>query len=105
MSEVKLYLGDCLTIMKSIPDKSVDAVITDPPYGLNDGGGKVSRRNGEMVKFTAGEWDDILPINWINLAVTALRDGCWITVFTDKLSVNTVWGVLKKNGANPKQKI
>ena len=34
MSEVKLYLGDCLEVMKSIPDKSVDAVITDPPYGI-----------------------------------------------------------------------
>jgi len=27
-----LYLGDCLEVMKSVPDKSVDAVITDPPY-------------------------------------------------------------------------
>lgn len=34
MSEVKLILGDCLEVMKSIPDKSVDAVITDPPYGI-----------------------------------------------------------------------
>lgn len=33
---VKLYLGDCLEIMKSIPDKSVDAVITDPPYGTTN---------------------------------------------------------------------
>lgn len=30
----KLYLGDCLEYMKSMPDKSVDAVITDPPYGV-----------------------------------------------------------------------
>jgi site-specific DNA-methyltransferase (adenine-specific) len=28
----ELYLGDCLEYMKSMPDKSVDAVITDPPY-------------------------------------------------------------------------
>jgi len=34
LAEVKLFLGDCLEIMKSIPDKSVDAVITDPPYGV-----------------------------------------------------------------------
>jgi DNA modification methylase len=34
MSDVKLYLGDCLEVMKSIPDKSVDAVITDPPYNI-----------------------------------------------------------------------
>jgi DNA modification methylase len=29
----ELHLGDCLEVMKSIPDGSVDAVITDPPYG------------------------------------------------------------------------
>jgi len=27
------HLGDCLEIMKSIPDGSIDAIITDPPYG------------------------------------------------------------------------
>jgi site-specific DNA-methyltransferase (adenine-specific) len=32
---VQLYLGDCLEFMKTLPDKSVDAVITDPPYGIN----------------------------------------------------------------------
>jgi len=35
LSEYTLYLGDCLEYMKSMPDKSVDAVITDPPYGIN----------------------------------------------------------------------
>ena len=29
---IKLYLGDCLDVMRDIPDNSVDAVITDPPY-------------------------------------------------------------------------
>ena len=32
---VQLHLGDCLEVMRSMPDKSVDAVITDPPYGNN----------------------------------------------------------------------
>lgn len=31
---VELILGDCLEVMKDMPDKSVDAVITDPPYFL-----------------------------------------------------------------------
>jgi site-specific DNA-methyltransferase (adenine-specific) len=31
---VRLILGDCLEVMKTLPDKSVDAVITDPPYGI-----------------------------------------------------------------------
>ena len=35
MSEVKLLLGDCLELMKDIPDGSIDAVITDPPWNMN----------------------------------------------------------------------
>jgi site-specific DNA-methyltransferase (adenine-specific) len=34
MSSIKLYNGDCLEVMRSMTDKSVDAVITDPPYEL-----------------------------------------------------------------------
>ena len=34
MSDVKLYLGDCLEYMRGMADKSVDCVITDPPYGV-----------------------------------------------------------------------
>ncbi len=29
-----LRFGDCLTIMRTLPDGSIDAVVTDPPYGL-----------------------------------------------------------------------
>jgi len=31
---VDLYLGDCLEILPTLEDNSVDAVITDPPYGV-----------------------------------------------------------------------
>lgn len=31
---IKLILGDCLEEMKKIPDKSIDLVLTDPPYGI-----------------------------------------------------------------------
>ena len=32
--DVTIYTGDCLDVMKTLPDGSVDAVITDPPYGI-----------------------------------------------------------------------
>jgi len=32
MSDVDLRLGDCLDVMRGIPDGSVDAVVTDPPW-------------------------------------------------------------------------
>jgi len=30
----RIYCGDCLDLMREIPDKSVDLVLTDPPYGI-----------------------------------------------------------------------
>ena len=35
MAENTLHLGDCLEVMRTMPDCSVDAVVTDPPYGLS----------------------------------------------------------------------
>ena len=31
---MEIYKGDCLELMKNIPDGSVDLVLTDPPYGV-----------------------------------------------------------------------
>ena len=31
---IQLYQGDCLEVMKQIPDKSVDCIITSPPYNM-----------------------------------------------------------------------
>jgi DNA modification methylase len=36
MSEIKLIKGDCLIEMQNIPDKSVDMICTDLPYGTTD---------------------------------------------------------------------
>lgn len=33
----KVICGDCLEVMKGIPDKSIDLVLTDPPYGIDVG--------------------------------------------------------------------
>jgi len=33
-SGITLYQGDCIDTMRRLPDNSVDAIITDPPYGL-----------------------------------------------------------------------
>lgn len=35
-SKMELWRGDCLELMKNIPDKSIDMVLTDPPYGQTE---------------------------------------------------------------------
>ena len=34
-SEQPWIIGDCIEVMKDIPDKSIDLVVTSPPYNLN----------------------------------------------------------------------
>ncbi len=32
---ITIFCGDCLEVMKTLPDNSVDSIVTDPPYGLS----------------------------------------------------------------------
>ena len=52
MSKIELMKGDCLEMMKSIPDGSIDLILTDPPYGT-----------------TACKWDSVIPFEpmWAEL--------------------------------------
>jgi site-specific DNA-methyltransferase (adenine-specific) len=43
---IDLRLGDCLEVMKTIPDRSIDAIICDLPYGT-----------------TQNKWDSVIPLN------------------------------------------
>lgn len=51
----RLYQGDTLEIMRSLPDDSVDCIWTDPPYNLSNDG--ITCIAGKMVKVNKGEWD------------------------------------------------
>lgn len=59
---VTLYHGDCLDVLRELPDNSVDAVITDPPYGISFMGREWDqpdqygsrRRGGSDRPFSAG---------------------------------------------------
>lgn len=55
-----LFKGDCLEVLKDIPDGSVDAVIADPPYSE-----------------TRAKWDTVIPFErlWIELKRVVKDDG------------------------------
>jgi len=60
----KVHCADCLEFMKSMPDKCVDLVLTDPPYGLDkklsQGAGK--HKNSKFRTLYENEtWDKLLP--------------------------------------------
>lgn len=46
----QILLGDCLDVLKTLPDASVDSIITDPPYGL----GTREPTGEEIVQYLQG---------------------------------------------------
>jgi site-specific DNA-methyltransferase (adenine-specific) len=50
----KIICGDCLDVMRKLPDKCVDLVLTDPPYGT-----KTDQRGDS---FMIGEFSNVLPL-------------------------------------------
>ncbi len=61
MKNVKLLKGDCLEQMKTLPDNSVDAIVSDPPYGIS---------------FMAKKWDyDVPDVEVWQEAMRVLKPG------------------------------
>ena len=65
IGDATLYLGDCLEILPTLP--KVDAVITDPPYGIGANKAPVRGKWGRDV-VVGGDWDNDRP----SVAVLAL---------------------------------
>ena len=54
-----IICGDCLEVMKNIPDKSVDLILTDPPYGVL---GKTQKWDDIDIKNFTKQWWDLIKL-------------------------------------------
>ena len=63
----QVWNADCLEALKLLPDKCVDLVLTDPPYGVNFGSEKNSMSAGMRVDGSRrkyNEWSNPVPKNY-----------------------------------------
>ena len=79
MKPIELWQGDCLELMKNIPDGSVDLVLTDPPYGTM----KNAALDGWNNKTT--EWDnEIDPTALFTELTRILRQNGKVVLFSQE---------------------
>jgi site-specific DNA-methyltransferase (adenine-specific) len=84
---IQLFHNDCIDILNSLPENSVDMIFADPPYFLSNGG--ISCRAGKMVSVNKANWDKSNGVdkdfefthNWINACRRILKDNgtIWIS--------------------------
>ena len=85
MSKIDLQQGNCLELMKSIPDKSIDAVITDPPYNISREN-HFSSMGRSGIDF--GEWDKWFDqVSYLSEVFRVLKMGGTAVIFNSQQNV------------------
>jgi site-specific DNA-methyltransferase (adenine-specific) len=92
IGDAVLYLGDCMDILPTL-DK-VDAVITDPPYGINANKQTLGKGKKEFAR--GGDWDESAPD--LALCIAAGKITCFWggNYFSDQLPVTNDWLIWHK---------
>ena len=76
----RIIIGDCVTLMKDLPEGSVDMVFADPPYNLQLGG-ELHRPDNSRVDAVDDDWDrfadfatyDAFTTEWLSEARRVLK--------------------------------
>lgn len=86
---LKLICGDALIELKKIPDKSIDLIVTDPPYNLNKDYGN----NQDKLEF-----DEYLDFSrkWLFEAKRVLKDDGTIYVFMGMKYISYIYNILEQ---------
>ena len=98
-----IYLGDCLEVMKSIPDGSIDMVLTDLPYGVLNKGNEAAKWDSPIPMDPL--WEQFLRVSKNNAAIVLFSQG----MFTAKLMMsqpklwryNLIWDKCRASGFLP----
>ena len=101
----QILKGDCIEIMRGLPDKSVDMIFADPPYNLQLGG-DLHRPDGSQVDAVDDEWDkfasfaiyDKFTKEWLKEARRVLKDDGTIWVIGSYHNIFRVGTAIQDEG-------
>lgn len=86
---LNIICGDSLVELKNIPDKSINLIVTDPPYNLNKNYGN----NQDKLEF--GEYLDFSR-KWLSEAKRILKDDGTIYVFMGMRYISYIYNILEQ---------
>lgn len=88
---IQLRLGDCIEVLKTLPDGSIGAIVTDPPY---------------LISFMGRAWDDTEEggcsqewhLRWLKEAFRVLRPGGTAKVFSATRTFHRLAAAMEEAG-------
>jgi len=97
--------GDCIEILDTLPEKSVDLIFADPPYNLQ-GGGKPWQPGTPGVDALSEQWDppasyapyDAFHRDWLAACRRVLKDTGTLWVIGSRLNIYRIGTILQDVG-------
>ena len=87
----QVFWADALELLKALPDKSVDLICTDPPYGLNKKTFELTTQDrrdfGSAYHAIRQEWDNEAPLSWMNEASRIIKPSGAVICFGGRESI------------------
>lgn len=76
-----LKFGDCIKILGTLPENSVDLLLTDPPYNVSKPDNHIWELKGRQG-LDFGEWDkDFDQTSWIKHCIKSLKENANVVIF------------------------
>ena len=100
--DIQLQQGDCLELLKTLPDNSVDMVLTDPPYGIDYQSAWRTDKSKWHKKILNDKSPFIYFIDELERIIS--KGGCYM-IFTRWDVQHLFIDELKKHGLKPKNVI
>lgn len=103
---VELWQGDCLELIKQMPDGSIDCVVTDPPYKMNHSTGgctNIGMKNKWLGNIKAGNTVmnfsiDIKFSDWLPEVFRVLKNGSHCYIFCNDKNIQELLNEATKCG-------
>lgn len=87
-----LLQGDCFELMKSIPDGSVDLILTDPPYGINFVSGYRKEKYSPIQMDNTLDWMEV----FVDECYRVLKENTAIYIFCSWHNINIFKSAFEK---------
>jgi modification methylase len=100
-----IFAGDCVDVMNSLPEKSVDVIFADPPYNMQLGGelhrpdhSKVDAVTDDWDKFDSAQQYEEFTAQWLKAAKRVLKDKGTIWIIGSYHNIYKVGASLQNGG-------
>lgn len=101
---IDIKCGDCLEMLKGVPDNSIDLLLTDPPYNVSRPNNFKTMGSAARIGMDFGEWDkNFDTVRYISELPRILKDNANVVIFNSWENLSEIKKACEENNITIKR--